>query len=379
MQAVVPPSDNNPNGHTAATILAAIQGSEGFRRWSFRYDLLDANGAKIGDLDNVQAGSVDQNWLGDIKRTAKFEVKEVTYINYLSDRIQPWVRLHLPPYGDNDWAEWPQGVFILSTPTRGIEASGRVHREVDGYDLTQILLDDKVINRHSVAAGAAYTAAVTALLPGTANVVVSALTLPVAMEWDPGTAKLKIINDLLSAINYESLSVDERGVFQVRPYRSPAARPPEYTYGVTDDSIMLPEVEQTLDLFSIPNQWVLVVSEPDRAAAIRGVYTNNDPASLTSTVRRGRTIVDFRTEQDAADAATLTAKAERLGFEASQVYEALAFTTGLNPLHSGNDLYRITDPRLGLNATYVEHAWSMDLAATAKMSHKARRVLSLAP
>src|SRR3546814_8457093 len=39
------------------------------------------------------------NWLADIKRTASFELKSALEdpIDYLSNRIKPWVRLHMPP------------------------------------------------------------------------------------------------------------------------------------------------------------------------------------------------------------------------------------------------------------------------------------------
>lgn len=377
--ATINPALFNPSGYTDAEILDGIRGLGGSRRWSFRYELLNDQNIKIGDLDNVEAGAVEQNWLADIKRTAKFTLRETTYINYLSDRVKPWVRLHLPPYGTDTWVEWPQGVFMLSTPTRTISATGHVAREVEGYDLTQTLLDDKVPSRYVVTAGTRYTDAVLALLPSTGTyIIVSSATVPVTLEWDPGTSKLKIVNDLLAAINYESLSVDEHGIFRVDPYQSPAVRAPEYVYGVTDDSIMLPAVDQTLDLFSIPNQWVLVVSEPDRPPLV-GTYTNSDPGSLTSTVRRGRTIVDYRTEQDAADQATLTAKAARLGFEASQVYEVMEFETGLNPLHSGNDCYQIIDPRLAVDAKFVETSWKMTFTAGVPMAHRARRIVSLQP
>lgn len=377
MQALAPPTGHNPNDHTDTDVLAALRGTTGVRRWSFRYELLDDTNTKLADLTNVETGHVEQNWLADIKRTAKFHLKEVDWIDYLSDRIKPWARLHLPPYGPDDWVEWPQGVFVLSTPTRSIEPSGHVHRDVDGYDLLQVLADDKVADRYTVTAGSAYTTAVLALLPSTSNVEASPLTVPADLEWDPGTTKLAIVNDLLTAVNYESLSVDEDGVYEVRHYRSPADRAPEYTYADDADSLMMPEVEQTLDLFSVPNKWVLVVSEPDQAPIV-GTYTNTDPGSLTSTVRRGRTIVDFRTQQDAADAATLTAKAQRLGFEASQVYEAIEFDTGIMPVHSGNDVYRITFGPLSVDANYAEHTWSMDLSASATMSHRARRVIVLA-
>jgi hypothetical protein len=377
MQAIVPPTDHNPNDRTEEEILDALRGVTGTRRLSFRYELLDDANTKIGDLPNVESGTITQNWLADIKRTASFTVGETDYIDYLSDRIKPWVRLHIPPYRADDWVEWPQGVFILSTPTRGISGAGHVSRAVQGYDLLQVLADDKVTTRQVVTAGTLYTTAIWILLgAGNAYVDWSTLAVPADIEWDPGTTKLAIINDLLSAINYQSISVDENGVYQVRTYRAPPTRAAEYVYADDMEGIMFPEVDQTLDLFSVPNQWALVVSEPDRPPIV-GTYTNTDPGSLTSTVRRGRTITDFRNEQDAADQATLDAKAARLGFEASQVYEAIDFETGINPLHSGNDIYRITYGPLAVDADFVEHTWSMPLEAGAAMKHRARRVVSL--
>lgn len=376
MQPVVPTVDHNPNGHTDTEILQGLRAKTGVRRWSFRYELLDETNMKLDDLANVESAKIEENWLADIKRTATFHLHETQYIDYLSDRIRPWVRLHLPPFGDDDWVEWSQGVFLLSTPTRSVTESHHVHRDVDGYDLLQILADDKVPTRYVVTAGTLYTAAINALLPSAANVHASTLVVPTDLEWDPGTTKLAIVNDLLSTINYESLSVDEAGVFQVRAYQSPSTRGPEYTYADDQVGLMLPEVEQTLDLFSVPNQWTRVVSQPDRTA-LSSTYTNTDPGSLTSTVRRGRTITDFATVQDAADQATLDGIVARVAFEASQVYEAIDFRTGMMPIHSGNDVYRITFSTLGINDVYAEHKWSMELKAGAPMVHRARRVVAV--
>lgn len=521
MQQLAPPTgDHNPNGHTAATVRDALVGRYGSRRLSFRYELLDAAGTKVdevGDLDNVIDGTITQNWLADIKRTARFTVRDTGVINFLSDRIKPWVRLHLPPYGADDWVEWPQGVFLLASPTRSADDLGVVTREVEAYDLLQLYADDLIEDRYTVSGfttqtedfedasltwswsgtwtrqtgsvptgggtyaykaadvaesggsssavltlpagaremtiryrvssesgfdyfeiwgGAAdtgellfddsgdsgwsllildvadfdtitfryiqdesveelsatawidsieitvdgqfYTTVIADLLGSDveSSIEVSDTPIPVSKEWPPGTSKLKIINELLNAINYESLSFDEHGVAQVQRYRSPQDRAIEYTYADDADGVVVPEVDQTLDLFDIPNKWVLVVSEPDREAIV-GTYTNNDPGSPTSTVRRGRTITDFRTQEDAADQTTLDARAARLAFEASQVYEAIDFETALMPIHSGNDVYKIEYDPLAINARYAEHSWTMPLRAGAVMRHRARRVVTI--
>lgn len=379
MQAAVPTGVHNPNSHTEAAILAALRGATGSRLFSFRYDLLDSTNTYIQALDNVTSCTIEQNWLAEIKRTATIRLQDNGVIDFLSDRIQPWIRLHLPPYGEDDWVEWPQGVFLLASPERQADEVGAVTRDAQAYDGLQQFVDDKTENRYTVAAGTVVTAEVSTLLGSIdKSITPSTSTLPVAREWEPGTSKLRIINDLLGMVNYESLSFDESGAAVVAPYVSPNDRAEEYTYADDDDSLIIPGAGQALDLFSVPNKWVLVVSEPDRAPLV-GAYTNNDPGSLTSTVTRGRTIVDFRTEVEATDQAALDAKAERLAFEASQIYEAIEFNTGMNPLHSGNDVYRIMYGPLAVNAKYTEHTWRMDLAAGATMSHRARRVVSIAP
>lgn len=380
MQSLSVPAARNPNGHTPAEILSALRGATGARRYTFRYELVDYTGVVLGDLDGiVEGGSLEQNWLSDIKRTARFQIRDTGEIDYLSDQIRPYVRWFLPPYGPADWVEWPQGTFLLSSPKRRASAAGVVTREVSAYDRLQIFTDTKATDRYAVAAGAVVTDAIKAILDNIGVpylLTASSSTLPTAKEWEPGTSFLRIVNDLLDVINYDSLSFDEDGRALVQPYRLPSSRPDEYTYADDADGLIVPEVEQELDLFGVANQWVLTVSDPDRPV-LRSVYTNNSPGSPTSTVRRGRTITDFRTEQDAVDQATLDAKVSRLAFEASQVYEAIPFDTALMPIHSGNDAYRLAYGPLAVNARYVEQSWSMDLQVGAKMKHRARRMVTV--
>lgn len=378
MQRIAPVTgDHNPNGHTEVEVLAVLRGDYGSRRFSFRYELLDAGNVYVMDLDSVMAASVDMNWLADIKRTAKFSITETGVIDYLSDRIKPYVRTWLPPYGPNDFVEHPQGVFLLSTPNRNSDAQNQVTRTVDAFDPLKVFTDDKFLVRYTVAAGVKYTDAVTTLLGSIPkNVAPSTKTLPAAKEWDPGTSKLFAINELLGAINYESLSFDEDGNAIAQAYRDPTTRAVEFTYGVGGDGLVIPNVDQELDLFDVANAWSLTVSDPDRPPLV-ATYVNSDPASPTSTVRRQRTITDFRQEEDAADLPTLQAKVARLAFEASQVFEALDFSTALMPMHSGNDVYRIVYPSLAVNTKYTEQSWTLELRAGAPMKHRARRVVTV--
>lgn len=209
-----------------------------------------------------------------------------------------------------------------------------------------------------------------------ASIETSTRTLPAAMEWDAGTPKLNIVNDLLNAINYTSATYDEDGLFVTKPYQSPQNRASQFRYATDSASVLVGDMDQTIDMFGVPNKWVLVVSDPDRPALV-GTYVNADPMSPTSTVSRGRTIVDFRTEQSAADQVTLDAQAARLAFEASQVYEVIEFNTALMPIHQDSDVYELIIDGLAVNNKYAEHSWSMTLANGSPMRHRARRVVSV--
>jgi hypothetical protein len=204
----------------------------------------------------------------------------------------------------------------------------------------------------------------------------SSAALAAAREWEPGTPKLKIINELLGAVGYESLSFDEMGRAVVRSYTLPSARAAEFVYADGELSVTHPEMADTLDWYDTPNRWTLVVSQPDQPV-ITSTYTNTAPSSPTSTVSRGREIMDYRTDVEAADQATLDAKVARLAFEASQVYHKIEFSTAVMPVHSGNDVYSIRSRPLALDSTYVETSWVMPLKAGGVMRHQARRVVTI--
>lgn len=387
------------NGFTVADLTVALHGP--VRRQSFRYELLDRYGAKKADLATVLAGSVAHNALAAIKRTARFSLRDDPLIDFLSDRIKPYVRIYVPPgqamlryigqipgvsaadinpASPGGWAEFSQGVFLLSTPPRRTDGTGVVTREVEAYDLTQVLLDDKVLTRYTVPAGTNYITAVTDLLDSAAladqNLTPTGKTLPADVDWAPGTSKFQIINELLRAINYRPLWFDEDGQATASPYVTPDQQTSEYTYRDDVGSVLFPEMEQSLDLFAIPNQWILTVSEPDRSP-LTFTYTNNNPGSPTSTASRGRTIVAPPQQVNAVDLGALEGLAQRRAFEASQVYETVNLTTGLMPMHSHEDVYTLAYSKMGITARFTEVEWSMELRANATMKHKIRRIVTV--
>src|SRR5690606_18616266 len=119
--------------------------------------------------------------------------------------------------------------FILSSPTRKDE-NKQVKRPIEAYDSSLILKEDKLTDRYTIAAGTKYTDAIIDILNAAGIWKITIIdhpgTLATDREFEIGTSKLFAVNELLAAINYTSLWVDENGYFVAQPYVLPSSRDP---------------------------------------------------------------------------------------------------------------------------------------------------------
>lgn len=366
------------NGYTAPEVLAVLRRLHGEAQWDFRYQLLTSTGTVIGDMATVRKGTINHDAQAVIKRTGTFNIVEDGTINYLSNRIKPWVRVRMP---DGGWAEWPQGVFLLTSPTEGSDIASVISRDIDAYDMTIVLQDDAVGDRYFVGSGAKYTDAIIELLGNTLgiwtwSVTASTSTLPAAREWDPGTKKYDIIKDLTSAIGYNDIYFDSNGVAQVHPFVDPNDRTAEFDYSTDSTSITLPDANRTLDLFGIPNSWVFYVSNPDQPT-LRVTRVNNSVDSPVSIINRGRTILAMRKIDAAPDLFVLGQIADQKVIEETLIYEKVKFQTGMLPIHEHLDMYSFDYTTMVPSGNYVETSWKLELKAGAAMSHVAQRAVQI--
>jgi hypothetical protein len=316
---------------------------------------------------------------------------------------------------DGGWADYPQGVFLLSSPTRHYER-GLITRQIDGYDKTKTLLDasfgtgDTTIGNYVIPAGTLYTDQIVSLLnqagilSGQIKIIESdrttvetrlhsnmkkykhyrahyrARAITLKKQLRSTRRKLASVNHIIAkltqGINYEELWFDSYGNAVVEPYQDPDSAEIEHTYEVADDNILQPVLDQTLDLFDIPNVIVLVVSQSDRPM-LRSKFVNNDPSSPVSTVRRGRKIIHFDDSLDVATQAELDAICKQTAIGAANVYETVSFSTMINPLHSNADVMSLVHPTMGISAKYMETGWSIEFKPGGTMTHTAQRVINL--
>ena len=393
---------------------AALCAKSGSRRVKFRFDRVLQSGAVSGTVDAT--GSISMDISNQIMRTARFTIYNPGTLNWLSDMIKPYMlvstgELEYPiskqltwsmidqstsTWAENDaanrtwdaidairfyegvptprWAEFPLGLFVLSTPTRNGEAW-----EVEAYDRTVVLKEDCLTENLYIPAGESYLDAIEAVLiaGGITSIDIrdpSSATLPVGREFEVGASRLDVANALLQEITYNNLYADADGRIVLSKYVEPSGAQIGWTYKVDELSVVYRETSSTLDSYEVPNVIVAICSNPDMAQELRSIYTNDNPASPLSTVSRGRKIVRVDTLDSVASQADLDAYVQRAAFEAGQIYEEIQFSTLLMPIHEYSDVLMIQHPEI--SGVYQETGWSMDLES-GEMTHNCRRLVTL--
>lgn len=278
------------------------------------------------------------------------------------------------------WIEFPLGIFLLKSPTEK-EENGKIWRDVEAYDGILVLKDDKFTSRYTITAGTNYKTAMIDILATAGitkhNINDTDKTVPVAIEFEIGTEKIEAINQLATAINYIQMVVDPYGYYTSYPYQSPGTRAIEYEYKDDHLSVIYNGMERELDTWDIPNQWVAVLSDPEREPMM-ATYENNNPESPTSTINLGRNIVRLLEPESVADQNALDGYVQRVAFESSQIYGRISFESAIMPMHDYADVLGITYEPLGLvNEKYSETGWTIPLVTGGKMRHDLRRVVNI--
>ncbi len=403
---------------TEAQILAALKRPNGADVVKFRADVL-RGGARLRGITIGRGSSITLDRNGDTLRTGRFLLFEP--LNWLIDEIKPYMLLRMEDAvtvasiifetcaqrdamnlqcaawdargytceqldaGRIDtevrapqYAEFPLGVFIPSTPVRS-SAGGMDAWEVEGYDRTVILKEDSLDAPLFLPAGTEYLDAVQEVLVGAGitNVWVAdfvATTLPADREFEIGTSKLEVINTLLAEINFDPVYCDMNGWFVLSAYKEPSPERVDIAYADDEYSIIVRETQSETDFYGVPNVFIGVCSNPDLDEDYRSVYINDNPLSPFSAVRRGRRIVgDIITFDQIASQAELDAAVRRVAFELSQAEERIRYSTALNPKHGRADVIALTHP--DASGVFDETGWTLPLEPGALMQHEARRVV----
>jgi hypothetical protein len=334
----------------------------GNRSTSVRYDLLTETEASKGTLDGVTGGSVELTANATVKGALSVNVVDNGQdVAWLTDRFRPVLLV-------DGLDEQPLGVYVVSEAPEQWADTGRTW-PVKLLDKTTILDQDAVDVTYALDAGSVITDEVETLIASTGetNYVItpSSATLASPLVWDPGTSKLRIINDLLAVANYFSLFADFNGQFRGELYVKPASRPIVWEFLDGEQSIYAPDFVRDVDLFAIPNEFIAVGQGDGTIAALSSSATNTDQTSPYSTVSRGRTITAVEIGVETADQDTLDAYALRRLIELTSPTSSIDVQHAFIPGLTFNQAVRLRRVPAGIDARHVVSKTTVSLDPTA--------------
>lgn len=362
-------------GNTAeALVLESLRSSS--RKMRYEYIITDQYGTPIGMADIVDGNvtfdstrQVMRTFSGTIRRNDLVKLESIDY------RLVPYMILDM----DSESYRWPLGLFIIQPEVNHI--GYQTYVRIQGYDMGKVALDWKTDRREYVAAGTMYTSNVAYMLDemytDTADIQQSLKTQMYDFEWDIGTDRLTIINDMLTGINYNPLHFTETGRPIVDEYIEPALRDITMYYTTENQSVIVDGITRNSNMFDVPNVFVRYTENIDAVYTI-SVYENNDTSSPYSIPNRGRRIVDSESVNNSdADQTTMDAYVRRVAIEKSQAAETLTFTTLNMPWHGYRDVMMLFVPEYNISGKYVETGWSMSLTNGGLMTHNVQKAVSV--
>lgn len=291
-------------------------------------------------------------------------------INWLTDELQPVLII--------DGVEHKLGRYLPAT-VQELTAPAPAFVHVEAYDRCWRCRDNYTTTMLYFAAGTNYLTAVQQLLVACGIEVI--LMTPTAetltegrQDWPIGTSYLAIINQLLQEINYKRLWFSSEGAAILEPVATPSAARIQHSFDSENvQSLMVPQLQRLQDIYSAPNVFICICSNPDKSGPLMATAENSNPQSPISIPRRGRRIATVVNVDNVANQTALQAYANRLLFDSMTGAETISVATALLPGFGVEDVVALHYDDEA--AICVETAWDMELRPGGTMSHTLRKVV----
>lgn len=307
---------------------------------------------------------------GEIKLSMAGDFIDDPAIDWLKDEVQPILII--------DGEETPLGVLLPATVRRAEdETTKSVHVEL--YDRSWKVRDNLTETHIHLNAGTNYLDAVNQLLVESNITLVQPTPTTAALaeareDWDVGTSRLTIINQLLSEINYNPLWFNNQGMAILEPATVPRAENIDHVLdGAEVKSLIIPAITSEMDLFNAPNVFICVCSNADKSGVLVARSENTNPQSPLSIPRRGRRIAQVTKVDNIADIDALQEYANRQRNNSMMGAEVIEIETALHP---GYGAYDVTAINYGdISGICAETAWEMELVTGGTMKHTLEKVV----
>ena len=339
------------------------------RKVNIRFIVL-RNYAQYSELIPINAPTLRMDSSGGIKMSMTGEFETNPAVNWLTDEIQPVIEI--------DGNAEPLGV-VIPAMVKESESETTKSVYVEAFDRCWQIRDSLVETRPYFAFGTNYVNAIEQLLLEAGITLVQAEPTTKRMiareDWEIGTSRLDIINQLLGEINYNELWFNAQGVAMLTSAKQGAAENIDHVIDSTDiKSLMLPGMSAEMDVYNAPNVFICICSSADRTTPLIAKAENTNPQSPLSVQRRGRRIVSVEyVDNTPLDNTTLKDYAARKRSESMLVGQTIQLETALFPGYGAYDFTAVVGH--GVDAICKERAWEMELCAGGTMRHTLEKVV----
>ncbi len=242
-------------------------------------------------LDSMDEAAVNWDSSQDIRGNATMKGAE--------DLGEAYVRVYLV----RDGRKSPMGCWLGQTPAASHDGRSRTV-DMDAYSPLLELMDDLTPVGYYFPAGANIVKSVVdaarehchAPVIGAVDTGAKLFSEPYVAELDESW--LEFLSGALAKADLE-FGLDEMGDVVMVPVREIESMQPVYTFTDGNASLLMPDVEDSRDLYGIPNVVEVVCST--EAGCVVGRAENDSPSSPVSTVCRGRDVTVRDTSPDLED------------------------------------------------------------------------------
>ncbi len=192
-------------------------------------------------------------------------------------------------------------------------------------------------------------------------------------DWDLGTDYLTIINSLLSEINYNDLWFDADGYARIEPKAEVISANIKHTFDSSNiRSLILPEKTTSCDIYSAPNVFICICSNPDFPEPLVATAVNDNPASPLSVPRRKRRISRVVKVNNIASQEELEVYAQLLMRDSMMSVDTVSIPTALLPGFGVNEVVAVNYG--DSQGICLETGYTMELVSGGTMRHELRKV-----
>lgn len=294
-------------------------------------------------IDHVTASSIERNLEDETLGSASIDCPD--------DLTDKYVRQYLITVQDGIKERFVLGTHLYQSPSMSFDGKTKSSSQT-GYTSLIELNDDIPPVGYPVKSGSNVMQTVSmkaneiVRAPVTPCIHDISLTTDFIAETDD--TWLTFLADLAQVADYRFVE-EPSGRISFAPNTKLVKMAPVWEFNDDNSSILYPDISIDRDLYGVPNV-VEVIYSPSDGESMYAEAINDDPSSITSTVRRGRRIVHRETDPsipNGSNETQLKEYAENLLSQLSEIEYSIKFSHGYCPVTIG-DCVRLNYTRAGL-------------------------------